>query len=253
MTSRVGIVGYGRCGQLAARLLAERFDVVVTDAVDRSAEAEAAGVGWGAMEVVAAQPRVVFAVPIRALARALEAARPHLGDGALVVDLCSVKSRPMAWMADRVPPGVRHVGTHPLFGPDSVSEQGVAGQRIAVCAAPGHEDAAGEVVAIATDLGLDPIEVGAETHDRQMARSQAIVFLLAHAMRRAGLEPAELGTPSERRVYEALALVAGDTDELYQDILAFNPHVPKPVRALCAAMQAEVEAHASGAGAGMSS
>ena len=236
-----GIIGLGRCGQLAAQLLRDHYRLTVADIRDRSAEAVSLGVAWDTLESVAAKPRILLAVPIRAMPSVLDQIAPHLAGDALIVDVCSVKSRPMEWMAERLPAGVQFVGTHPLFGPDSVLEQGVDGQRIVVCASGGQEAAAEQVSQVARELGLEPILSTPDEHDRQMARSQAVVFLLARSMRKAGLEPAELGTPSERQVYSALDLVAGDTDELYEDILRHNPHVPAPVRALCAAMLSEID------------
>jgi prephenate dehydrogenase len=241
ISDEAGIIGLGRCGQLAARLLRDHYRLTVTDISDRSAEAASLGVKWDSLESVATRARILLAVPIRAMPTVLGQIAPHLTDGALVVDVCSVKSRPMEWMAEHLPAGVRSVGTHPLFGPDSVSKQGVNGQRIVVCAPRGQEAAAEEVCRVATEIGLEVVVSTPDEHDRQMARSQAVVFLLARAMQLAGLEPAQLGTPSERQVYSALDLVVGDTDELYEDILTHNPHVSKPVRALCAAMMSEID------------
>lgn len=240
-SDEAGIIGLGRCGQLATRLLKDRYRLTVTDIRDRSAEATSLGVEWGSLDSVATRPRILLAVPIRAMPAVLRRIAPHLMEKALIVDVCSVKSRPMEWMATHLPSGVRCVGTHPLFGPDSVSEQGVSGQRIVVCPARGQEAAAEEVCRAASEIGLEPVFSTPDEHDRQMARSQAVVFLLSRAMRMAKLEPAQLGTPSERQVYSALDLVAGDTDELYEDIITHNPHVLRPVRALCTAMMSEIE------------
>ncbi len=244
----VGIVGFGRCGQLAARILGQRFRVRVADLVDRSAEA--LGAEWVSIPTAASAPRVVLAVPIRALSEVLDAIAPHLQPGALVVDLCSVKLLPGRWMSERLPEGVRPVGTHPLFGPDSAREEGTLGQRIAVCGLPGHEKAAREVAQTCRALGLEPLFVDADEHDRRMARSQAMVFLVARSLRRAGIAAedaldrsrlVELGTPSERRFLSMLELVGGDTEELYEDIVRHNPHARVAARRLVVAVEAEID------------
>lgn len=252
MTGRspVGVLGYGRCGRLAAATLGREFEVLVHDRRDLGAAVEAAGHRWVDLAELAGLPRVVLAVPNRALPAALDALAPGLTPGALVVDLGSVKERPLVWMAERLPDGVRRVGAHPLFGPDSVAEEGLRGQRIVVCAADSHEPAADEVCEVAARLGLEPVRVDAGTHDRAMARSQAVVFLVARALRRAGIEPGQLETPSERGVYAALALVEGDTDELYEDILRLNRHAGPVARALAAAIADEVERVLGGGPAG---
>jgi prephenate dehydrogenase len=238
-------VGFGRCGRLAAETLAPVCRITVTDVRDLSRDAEAVGVGWSDLAGVASKPRVLLAVPIRTLPRILDEVGPHLRPGAVVVDMASVKVRPMRWMAERLPPGTAFAGTHPLFGPDSVREAGLAGQRIAVCAAAGREVAAVEVEALARRLGLDPVRVDPEAHDRDMARSQALAFLIARALGRAGFGAPGLTTPSERRVFAALALTDADSRELYEDILALNPFAAEAAGALEAALREEI-ARASG-------
>jgi prephenate dehydrogenase len=237
----LGIVGYGRCGQLAAEVLEKDFQVVVTDARDLSSEARARGVAWGDVAACASRPTVLLAVPIRAISGTLQAMGPHLREGATVVDMASVKVEPMRWMSELLPPGVARVGTHPLFGPDSVPDRNVRGQRIVVCEAEGHAGAARSIEVVARRLGLEVLRLDPETHDREMARSQALVFLLARALSAAGLEGSEFGTPSERRVWSALNLTLADTDELYEDILRLNPYAYEPAQALAAAIRAEAD------------
>lgn len=241
MRPELGIVGYGRCGQLAAEVLEKDFQVVVTDARDLSSEARARGVAWGDVAACASRPTVLLAVPIRAISGTLQAMGPHLREGATVVDMASVKVEPMRWMSELLPPGVARVGTHPLFGPDSVPDRNVRGQRIVVCEAEGHAGAARSIEVVARRLGLEVLRLDPETHDREMARSQALVFLLARALSAAGLEGSEFGTPSERRVWSALNLTLADTDELYEDILRLNPYAYEPAQALAAAIRAEAD------------
>lgn len=239
MRPELGIVGYGRCGQLAAEVLETDFQVLATDVRDLSGQAAARGVAWGDIATCASKPTVLLAVPVRTMPRVLEAIAPHLRKGATVVDMASVKVEPMRWMEELLPPGVGRVGTHPLFGPESAPDRNIRGQRIVICEAEGHAAAARSIEVIARRLGLDAVRLDAETHDREMADSQALVFLLARALAAADLGGSEYGTPSERRVWSALNMTAADTDELYEDILKLNPFAPQSTRALVEAVQAE--------------
>ena len=239
MRPELGIIGYGRCGQLAAEVLETDFQVMVTDVRDLAGQAAARGVAWGDLAACASRPTVLLAVPVRTLPRVLEAIAPHLREGATVVDMASVKVEPMRWMAELLPPGVSRVGTHPLFGPESAPERNVRGQGIVICEAEGYAPAARSIEVIARRLGLESIRLDPETHDREMARSQALVFLIARALAAAGLEGSQYGTPSERRVWSALNMTAADTDELYEDILKLNPFALESTRALVEALEAE--------------
>ena len=239
MRPELGIVGYGRCGQLAAEVLETDFHVTATDVRDLSGQAAARGVAWGDIAACASKPTVLLAVPVRTIPRVLQAIAPHLPEGATVVDMASVKVEPMRWMAELLPAGVSRVGTHPLFGPESAPERNIRGQRIVICEAEGYAPAARSIEVIARRLGLESIRLDPETHDREMARSQALVFLLARALASADLGGSQYGTPSERRVWSALNMTAADTDELYEDILKLNPFARESTRALIEAVQAE--------------
>ena len=239
MRPELGIVGYGRCGQLAAEVLETDFHVTATDVRDLSGQAAARGVAWGDIAACASKPTVLLAVPVRTIPHVLQAIAPHLPEGATVVDMASVKVEPMRWMAELLPAGVSRVGTHPLFGPESAPERNIRGQRIVICEAEGYAPAARSIEVIARRLGLESIRLDPETHDREMARSQALVFLLARALASADLGGSQYGTPSERRVWSALNMTAADTDELYEDILKLNPFARESTRALIEAVQAE--------------
>jgi prephenate dehydrogenase len=239
MRPEIGIVGYGRCGQLAAEVLETDFQVMATDVRDLSGQAAARGVAWGDLPECASRPTVLLAVPVRTLPAVLEAIAPHVRAGATVVDMASVKVQPMRWMEEILPPGVARVGTHPLFGPESAPDRNVRGQRIVVCEAEGYAAAARSIEVVARRLGLESVRLDAETHDREMARSQALVFLIARALASADLGGSQYGTPSERRLWSALNMTAADTDELYEDILKLNPFTPASTRALAEAVRAE--------------
>ena len=239
MRPELGIIGYGRCGQLAAEVLERDFQVVATDVRDLAGQAAARGVAWGDLAACASRPTVLLAVPVRTMPQVLEAIAPHLREGATVVDMASVKVEPMRWMEELLPASVSRVGTHPLFGPESAPERNIRGQRIVICEAEGCAPAARSIEVIARRLGLESIRLDPETHDREMARSQALVFLIARALTSAGLGGSQYGTPSERRVWSALNMTAADTDELYEDILKLNPFAPESTRALVEAVEAE--------------
>ena len=126
---KLGLIGFGAFGRLTARHLSPWFDILAHDPAATDAEGVATLTD---LATAAACPTVVLAVPVEALEATLIAIRPHLAPGALVIDVGSVKVKPAQAMAELLPPGVRIVGTHPLFGPQS-GKDGIAGLRIAIC------------------------------------------------------------------------------------------------------------------------
>ena len=117
---RLGLIGFGAFGRLAAGGLAEHFEVVVHDPAYARAElADGRHLPMGSLEEVARAEIVVIAVPVARMAHLCGQLAPLLQPGAVVVDVGSVKVGPVATMREALPAHVEIVGTHPLFGPQS--------------------------------------------------------------------------------------------------------------------------------------
>ena len=135
----VAIVGYGRFGRALGSLL------------------EAAGIAWRAMDPVADIPEphwagslrelltgarfIVVAVPVPRMREVLEAMHPLLRPEQLVMDVGSVKVKPVHAMNEVLGTSVPWVGTHPLFGPLSLA-MAERPMRVVICPNPLHPDAA---------------------------------------------------------------------------------------------------------------
>lgn len=218
---RLGLIGFGQFGRFAARHLRDHFTVLVTDRADLRRQAEALEVEWASLGEAAASPVVVVAVPLTAMAGIFEEMRPHLQPGALVVDVGSVKVLPLRWMRERLPDEVELLGSHPLFGPQSAAD-GLAGHRIVLC--PGRTSRLDEVRAFLERLGLVVIVTDADSHDQQIARSQALAQFVGRALAGMQLERPEVRTPAFDRLLEAAAIVGDDSWELFASIQGLNPH-----------------------------
>jgi len=174
-------------------------------------------------ENVARSDLLLLTVPISALRRLCCRLSPLLSPGQVVVDACSVKSNPVRWMLEELPPQVQVVGTHPLFGPDS-GKEGIAGLKIAVCPVrvePGDYD---QILRFLQSRELVVIETTPEEHDRQIAQSQAVFHLIAQAMKQLewGVKP--ISTPGPEIFYRLVKTVQKDTDQLFRDMERENPY-----------------------------
>jgi len=226
---RLGLVGFGQFGQLAARLLKDHFAIVATDvAPTAEAVARAAGVEFGGLEEVAGCEIVVVAVPVAAMRDIFSAIAPHLRPGALVVDVGSVKVLPVQWMLELLPDHVDIVATHPLFGPQS-ARTGLTGLRFVVCQVRGerHE----RVAALGRSLGLTVTVTTPEEHDREMAYVQALTHLIGRSLVNIGIPDEQLKTPSYQHLLELCGLIGADTFELFTAIQTQNPFAPEVAQA----------------------
>ncbi|MFN3669210.1 MAG: prephenate dehydrogenase/arogenate dehydrogenase family protein [Brevundimonas sp.] len=216
----LGLIGFGAFGRLAARHLAPHFDIL---AHDPAAEDDLKGlVRLTGLGEAAACPVVVLAVPVEALEATVAAVAPHAAPGALFLDVGSVKVKPAAIMAAGLPPTVRIVGTHPLFGPQS-GRDGIAGLRLAVCEVRDRR-AAGRVAAFCRSrLGLKVFRVSPEDHDREAATVQGLTHLIARVLIAMEPLPTRMTTVSFERLMQAVDLVRHDSPAVFRAIERDNP------------------------------
>ncbi len=219
----IAIIGFGNFGQFAARHLKAHFDVVAFDEHDFGPQAEKAGVKAASLKEAAGCDVVLVCVPVQNLESLLRKIKLHLKNGAIVVDVCSVKQKPAELMENILPDDVELIGTHPLFGPQS-GKNGINGLQIVLCPVRAEKKTTQETKEFLEHrLGLQVIEMTPSEHDEWMARTQA----LAHFVGRAAKEMDLPQAPFHLATYDALLalrdLVRDDSDALFETIQNENP------------------------------
>ncbi len=233
--TQVAILGYGRFGRALGELL------------------ETAGIGYRAMDPAANVPEplragsipelltgaeyVVVAVPVPKMRAVLETLRPHLRAEQLVLDVGSVKVRPVRDMLDVLGTQVPWVGTHPLFGPLSLA-MAERPLRVVVCPNPLHPDTASRASRFYERLGCEIVEQTPEGHDRVMAHTHALTFFVAKGMVDAG---SGLNVPFAPASFKALSrtieIVRSDAGHLFTAIQRENPFAAEARRHLLNALE----------------
>lgn len=164
----IGIIGLGAFGRLMAQHLRQHFRLCAYDpALLPGSVDDRHGVMLTSLPAAASCPVVVLATPVNQLEDTVQAIRPYLRPGSLVLDVGSVKLVPVEIMMRGLPEHVEIVATHPLFGPQSARD-GIKGLKIAVCSIRGGQ--APRVAAfLHKTLGLKVIMTTPEAHDREAA------------------------------------------------------------------------------------
>lgn len=171
------IGGEGAMGGLFARLFGDLgHHVMIADVSTALRPVDAA----------AAADVVIVSVPIAQTEQVIRDVGPHVRDDALLMDLTSIKQRPIEVMLECTRASV--LGTHPMFGPSVHSLQG---QRVVLCRGRGETWAAW-VRAMLTARGLVVADAEAAEHDRAMAVVQVLTHLQTQVT---GLALARLGVP----------------------------------------------------------
>ncbi len=219
----VFIAGQGSFGRLLAGILAPHARVLVHDPA--GVEGTPAGAEVVGPEASSRADIVIPAVNLQRLADALADLGPRLREGALVADVTSLKVEPVDLMRRLLPQRVQILGTHPLFGPRSVEERGLRGQRVALCPVRIDDDTYASIRSLLGDgLGLTLVETTPEEHDRQMALVQALTHLVGHAAAELALDDLPLGTLAYQRLRELAANISMDSPELFDAIQTRNPY-----------------------------
>lgn len=216
----IGIVGFGRFGQFAARILGRDFSVSAYDT--RTPEGNP-DLRLGSLREVAGKPCLLLCVPMSRMERVCRRLAPLLTPGQLVMDTCSVKEEPLRLMLEILPRSVEVVGTHPLFGPET-GRQGIAGLEVALC--PGRGNRVGKVKQYLETLELRVSVTTATEHDRAMARTQALFHFLAQGFSRMKVDPDTLATPGPAQLFRAFQDVRGDSRQLFRDLQQMNRFAP---------------------------
>jgi prephenate dehydrogenase len=236
----VAIVGYGRFGRALSGLVAEAG--MTQRAFDPVADVPAPVRAPTLEDAVRGAELVVLAVPGAETAAAARAVATHLAPGAVVLDVGSVKVRPVEALATALGERTPWVATHPLFGPVSLS-RAERPLRVVVCTDGPHAAAVERVCAFYTQLGCEVVRQTAEAHDRVMAYTHALTFFVAKGLIDAGADaPVAFSPPSFQAVRRVLEAVRGDAGHLFAAIQLDNPFSQEARAALLAALGASDKA-----------
>jgi prephenate dehydrogenase len=217
---QIGIIGgTGGMGRIFANLFRqEGYHVHVsgrTRGLDIPAMAEACQV-------------VIVSVPIGITREIIEQIGAYMKEGALLMDLTSLKTEPVKTMLRSSPAEV--IGLHPLFGPSVAS---INGYTICICPARGERWIAW-VKDIFTKHGATIIETTPERHDEMMALVQALNHLnsitMGMVLSEWGVDLAELrkyATPIFHTKLDIIKEIFTNNPRLYAEIITLSPHLSR--------------------------
>jgi len=231
----IGMIGFGRFGALAARYLAENCRVLVYSRSQPAAAIEAVGASPTSLAEACRQPYLVLCVPISAMRGTLEDIAPLIAPETVVIDVCSVKLKPIAWMQALLPQHAAILGTHPMFGPDSAADS-LQGRKMVLCNVSTPQERYRGIFDHLAGKGLDLIEATPEEHDRQIAVSLSLTHFIGRSLAEFGANSLMIDTEGYKRLTYTLEVVEHDTWQLFQDMHHYNPYAAEIRKDFMAAM-----------------
>jgi prephenate dehydrogenase len=180
-------------------------------------------------EAVRQAKLIVVSVPLDKFEQAVQEIAPCIKPDSIVMDMSSVKARPVAIMHKYIKNSIV-VGAHPLFGPNV---KNVDGQNVVFTPTNDKEKSiAREIAKYYEDRGAKVTFMEPEAHDKMMAVVQGLSHFVAIAAADAlsGLgnlkEMKDVSTTTFKIFLNYVESVIGDDPELYAAIQMEHPEMP---------------------------
>lgn len=219
----LAIIGLGRMGNLIFEHLKNDFNTKVHDQdqtklvkIDKTQLLEK-------LEELQNVDIVILAVPISQIEATCQQISPHLKPNSLLIDTCSVKEYPLAIIQKNVSETINILGSHPMFGPDSV-RQTLAGCKIVLCPIRLDDKKLQAIKDYLSRNNLTVIESTPEEHDKQISETLVLTHFIGRGLEQIKATPLSIDTKGHRRLLRILETVVNDTWQLFEDMNNYNPH-----------------------------
>lgn len=235
--TKIAIIGFGRFGELLANLSKDTFDVhIIESDLARQSAAKNSGFKLLPFMSVAEADLIFLAVPISQFEDMVKKLAAFVDERHTVIDLCSVKVYP-AQLMQKYLTNSTLLATHPMFGPDS-AKNGLEGLQVAFCPLRIEANQMQIIKQFWESHGAVVTETTPEQHDKDSVYSQAFTYSLARIILNMRLPSVGFRTRSFAKLAEIAELSANDSEQLFHDMLFYNPYFSGMKEELEAAIKA---------------
>ncbi len=238
----IGLIGFGRFGQLLQKHLQRRSEIAVWDPSQAGSPSHR-NVNFRSLESVCDRSLLILAVPVSALEKVVRQIAPFVGPETIVMDVCAVKLYPLRIMSEVFPKEIEILGTHPLFGPDSARET-MQGHQMIIVPERISLSRLDVIKKFWSQWEIELVEMSAEEHDRLMAQTLALTHFLGRALNEMDLPLSPHTTQDYRNLMKLKEKINRDTFELFEDMHRYNPFAQEMRELLLnsiAAMKAQLD------------
>ncbi len=218
----IAIYGYGSFGEFMAVHLKRYFSEILI--VSRSKKVGLPqGIRQVSPEEGAKADIIILSVPFASLEKVVVEISPLLGPDTLVIDVTSVKVRPVEIMLKHLPQHASILATHPLFGPES-AKNGLRGHQIVIHPARIKDEDLAEVLEFLEQVDLEVVHMSPEFHDKEMAWVHALTFFVGRGLLNMNLPKLSLHTGYFGRLNSLIELEKSQSLELFETVERHNPY-----------------------------
>lgn len=217
----MSLIGFGTFGQFMAPHLTPHFEVFAWNRTDYSQVATKLGVKWASIEQALQKEIIIIGTNINYFEIFLSENGAYFNPNALVIDVASVKIKPIELMLKHLPQTCEIIGTHPLFGPQS-GKDGIKGLNFVLCPVRTVNESCIYEFLI-NKLQLNVLLRTPEEHDKQMAYVQALTHFIARAVANMDVPDSDQKTRAYERLLDIKGFLGGDSYDLFKSIENDNP------------------------------
>lgn len=221
----LSIIGVGAFGEFILKYLIPYFNVSVYDTHrDITNLSKIYNIEICDNEYICDSDIIILAVPVAHIEEAMAAIAHRLQPGQLLIDVASVKLKPVEIITSMIPKGVEYLSIHPLFGPQSGSE-GIVGLEVAICDIERSKRKQCVRKFLEDILKLKVHETTPEQHDLEMAYIQGLTHMIAKVFTKMEIPKIHQQTKTYRLLNEMVDMIKYDSAELFLTIQRDNPFV----------------------------
>ncbi|MCK4539972.1 prephenate dehydrogenase/arogenate dehydrogenase family protein [Candidatus Parcubacteria bacterium] len=233
---KIGLIGFGNFGKLAACVLSGDFDVRVFHNSKQKKyflDAKKIGVKLAGIKTVLNSDIIILTAPISQTEKIIKDISKKIKHNALLIDTCSVKIYPCRWLKRYAPKNIEIMGTHPMFGPTTAKfdinrkNYKLDDKQIVLCPLRISGEKLGLIKKYLKNLGLKVIITSAEEHDRQNAKTLSLVHFIGRSLSASKINEQKIYTPGYAGLLKILPHTTSDDWRLFYDMHNYNPFAEK--------------------------
>jgi len=232
---KIALIGFGRFGRLITKFIYKDFEVFIFDNKLTKKKLEL----WKKKNIneksnieilnekdISKISIVLLCVPISSVKEVTKKINKYLNDETLVIDFCSVKVYPLKILKRYLKKSIYILGTHPLFGPDSVSNN-LTGKKIVLCPERIPETLFNKVCKYLSKFKLRIIVTSAKNHDKRTAYTLCLTQFIGRGLEKFHMKEEEFDTLTFNELLHIKNVVLNDTNQLFYDMQIYNPYAKK--------------------------
>ena len=214
------VIGYGRFGQLWVDILSEHANVLVHETNAEAFPDEHKNIKFVNLKTALKQDVIFLCIPISTMEEFIRNNASCISKDATVIDMASVKSMPVEWMDEAIPT-IKHLGVHPLFGPDSYAEN--RNNLMIITPSEQYPELGSYWSEIFASWRFFTKLITPKGHDKSIAYSQGLTHFVGNVLKRMDLPNTDTPTRGYKMLRDVEQFCENDTAQLFKDMLLYNP------------------------------